>query len=253
MKTVVSITNPILIVMIIGHLIGDFYLQSDKLVEKRKTGIGYLFLHSLIYAICMSTVVLLCIPISIESIKLSASLSLVHLMIDLVKHIISSIYNKHNQNAQNSKIFNILVFFIDQALHIISIGFCYKFICPNMIARSFLQYNINTISSSPLVIILGILLILRPVDIIISKLVFETQSTDKTGKIIGYLERIIIFILLQFGAYSSIAFVLTAKSIARFKAIEENEGRAKYYLIGTLISTSSVIIISFVLGLCGQP
>ena len=65
------------------------------------------------------------------------------------------------------------------------------------------------------------------------------------------MERGIIFFLLMYGQYSAMAFVLTAKSIARFKEIEENKINAEYYLIGTLFSITCVIVISALFGLCG--
>ncbi|MGE5557384.1 MAG: hypothetical protein ACM3WV_02090 [Bacillota bacterium] len=62
------------------------------------------------------------------------------------------------------------------------------------------------------------------------------EETLKAGRVIGILERwlIVIFILLK--QYGMIGFVLTAKSIARFKKFEEPRF-AEYYLMGTLYST----------------
>lgn len=44
------------------------------------------------------------------------------------------------------------------------------------------------------------------------------------------------------GLYSSIVIVLTAKSIARFKTINDNPGFAEKYLVGTLLSLLMAII-----------
>ena len=63
----------------------------------------------------------------------------------------------------------------------------------------------------------------------------------KAGNIIGKLERIIIAILLLNNQFGVIGFVLTAKSIARFKQME-NRDFAEKYLIGTLTSFLIVLI-----------
>ena len=37
--------------LIIGHLIGDFYLQSDKLVAVKKVNLRYLLIHGALYTL----------------------------------------------------------------------------------------------------------------------------------------------------------------------------------------------------------
>jgi hypothetical protein len=67
------------------------------------------------------------------------------------------------------------------------------------------------------------------------------SDTQQAGRTIGFLERAIILTLTLSGAYTSIAFVLTAKSIARYKELE-NKDFAEYYLVGTLLSTLIAIL-----------
>lgn len=50
-----------------------------------------------------------------------------------------------------------------------------------------------------------------------------------------------IFLLL--GQYAAIGLVFTAKSIARFNKISENQAFAEYYLIGSLFSIISVLVL----------
>lgn len=61
----------------------------------------------------------------------------------------------------------------------------------------------------------------------------------KGGRIIGPLERVLVFGLMLAGAYVLIAAVLAAKGIVRFPEISRDsaEGeRAEYFLIGSLVS-----------------
>lgn len=59
-----------------------------------------------------------------------------------------------------------------------------------------------------------------------------------TGRMIGYLERAIIVILVLCNQVSGVGSVLAAKSLARFKELERDRGFAEIYLIGTLMSTA---------------
>ncbi len=243
------------VVMLIGHLLGDFYLQSDSLVKKRKKCKGYVLLHGLIYTLCMSVAFGICVRISDESIFALIILCFGHLLIDMLKSFFDN--PKNNKSIRKDTV----VFFADQASHIINILLVSILFSSKVQLYSYVTLNIAKLPNKPLMIILGLLCILKPIDIIISNFLFGNKNSVininplkdlvKSGRIIGYLERIIIFILMQFGAFSAIAFVLTAKSVARFKELEQEE-RAKYYLIGTLFSACSVIVIAFVLGLCNS-
>lgn len=61
------------------------------------------------------------------------------------------------------------------------------------------------------------------------------------GYIIGILERIIILLGIAIMQPGIAGFVLTAKSIARFKKLD-NDSFAEYFIIGTFISFISAII-----------
>jgi hypothetical protein len=61
-----------------------------------------------------------------------------------------------------------------------------------------------------------------------------------TGRIIGLLERTIIYVLVLLNQFTAIAFVLTAKSFARYKALDDREF-AEYVLVGTLLSSAVAI------------
>ena len=69
---------------------------------------------------------------------------------------------------------------------------------------------------------------------------------NNAGSIIGKLERIITAILLLGNQYSVIGLVLTAKSIARFKQLEDKDFAEKY-LIGTLLSLSISLILTLLI------
>ncbi len=65
-----------------------------------------------------------------------------------------------------------------------------------------------------------------------------------TGRIIGILERTLIFALFLMNQVPAIAWIIAAKSLARFRNLNE-KGFAEYYLIGTLMSVLIAIVGGF--------
>jgi hypothetical protein len=64
----------------------------------------------------------------------------------------------------------------------------------------------------------------------------EKREYDR-GRLIGLLERLIIFFLVVQSQFTTLGFVITAKGIARFKELENREF-AEYFLIGTMLSVA---------------
>ncbi|MCD2169449.1 hypothetical protein LPW41_07005 [Microbacterium sp. JC 701] len=70
----------------------------------------------------------------------------------------------------------------------------------------------------------------------------------KGGRLIGPLERILVFVLTLTGAYTLLAAVLAAKGIVRFPEIsrDRDDGdRAEYFLIGSLVSWVTALAAAF--------
>ena len=65
----------------------------------------------------------------------------------------------------------------------------------------------------------------------------RAQAVLGAGSLLGWLERMLYFSFLLAGQPTAAAFALTAKSAARFPALQrDEEGLAEYYLIGSLSS-----------------
>ena len=63
-----------------------------------------------------------------------------------------------------------------------------------------------------------------------------TASAEyKRGRVIGLLERLLLFYLVLGGHYGALGFVIAAKTMARFKNLEDRNF-AEYFLVGTLLS-----------------
>ncbi len=102
----------------------------------------------------------------------------------------------------------------------------------------------------------ALLLIHKPVNIAIQKMLTVYRPQKKTdtiasdynaGRFIGTVERCVMLILMAIRQYSASGLVLTAKSIARYDKISKESDFAEYYLLGTLLSLLSVIMVSFLM------
>ena len=117
-----------------------------------------------------------------------------------------------------------------------------------MTARGFVSYEIAYLPALPVTILLGLLCVLRPVGMWI----WDGKGQNKAGQTIGYLERVLILLFLLYRQFTAIAFVLTAKSVARYEAISKERMRAEDFLIGTLKSSAAAFLIALLLGLIGK-
>lgn len=75
------------------------------------------------------------------------------------------------------------------------------------------------------------------------------DGLKSAGKIIGILERILIFTFIIIGQYEAIGFLIAAKSIYRFTDLKSSSERkfSEYVLIGTLLSFIIAILVGIVI------
>lgn len=217
----------ILIKLLIAHIIGDFFLQSQKSVkdkEKRKLKSSKLYIHVLLH-ILLTTLILWNLSLWPIILIIGAS----HLIIDALKLSLQTKTTKR------------LYFFIDQLLHITVLIACYAYV-----SEAFLTVNL-ALDQTHLLLLLCFLFLTNPVSIImktiflkwnISQLVKNNQSLEDAGKYIGILERVLVFIFIVTNHWEAVGFLITAKSVFRFGDLRESKDRqlTEYILIGTLIS-----------------
>ncbi|CAH2713714.1 hypothetical protein BACCIP111895_00868 [Neobacillus rhizosphaerae] len=75
--------------------------------------------------------------------------------------------------------------------------------------------------------------------------IFSKQDLSR-GKLIGYIERLLVLVLTFYHAYPAIGFIVAAKSIARFKQMDDRDW-AEYFLLGTLTSMFIGITLGIIL------
>ncbi|HHU20618.1 MAG TPA: DUF3307 domain-containing protein [Bacilli bacterium] len=242
----------VFLLFLIGHVLADFYLQTSKLALEKDLLFTKLLKHCLIY---MLTMIVIIIPvISIELLLWTVIICLVHFVVDLIKFLLKKKFS-FSFKLDTS------VFFIDQLVHILTIVFAVAAIFYLSVPFDYLGWIGKVIEQSqidPINIlswVLIILIIIKPISIIIRKVLFHYRPTNNdeadgypnAGALIGILERSIILLLLSVGQYSAIGFVLTAKSIARYNKMADDPKFSEYYLLGTLLSSLLVIVIYLII------
>lgn len=243
------------LLLLFAHLLGDFYMQTDRQAEKKEKNFKWVLLHGLFY---WMAVLLVSIPVMSGQVALYGTIAaVVHLVIDALKFLYIS-----SKRKKKSKPVGSYLFFVDQAIHLLSIAvIAYIFI----IRGNTVQINANVqlvfktldIPARTLLSwVVAFLAIHKPANIAISEILKNYKPKDKdsiiednkkAGRLIGTLERTIILVLIFLDQYSAIGLVLTAKSIARYEKITKDSAFSEYYLIGTLLSTLLVIAVALIL------
>ncbi|SKC41124.1 Protein of unknown function [Maledivibacter halophilus] len=275
-------SNLIISLLILSHIVGDFYLQNNKIAKGKIHSDNILLKHSIHHFLTS-----LLLTISFFSIKLTIILfgfAFSHYLVDKHKIRLSKKYNKYS----------LILFFTDQFLHILIIFAAYPLYhfldlntlyinLSNMIINIYpILKVINNNIWTQLILSISFFLFIINGGTIITKLTLlelssqytseaknneavETHDISNTtnpsiheiaatldesnsksgGEIIGILERILIFTFILINNYVAITFVITAKSIARFDKITKDKSFSDKFLIGTLTSTSIAIFCGF--------
>jgi len=76
-----------------------------------------------------------------------------------------------------------------------------------------------------------------------SKLSSVQTVALRHGMLIGYLERLLIVILIVQNSYEGLGFLIGAKGLIRSKELTENRDLAEYFLIGSLLSVLCGVVV----------
>ncbi|WP_226676718.1 DUF3307 domain-containing protein [Mesobacillus jeotgali] len=273
----------LLLSLIIAHLLADFYLQTDHMVQDKLKNLKKHILHHFLVNIALLTAGWLLFYQGEDPVTTVVwpvlFITSTHLIIDLVKiKIVDQFTARENLNK-------LWFFVLDQLLHLFML-----LIALQLFYQKSLVSNINRfiqllfeegrqLDASSTVLVIVIILILGTtvsghiVRILLGSLpgqllTFEGKYTFKNelkepayqqtsngdrglseqysymifnkhdmsrGKLIGYIERLLVILLTYYSSYPAIAFIVTAKSIARFKQMDDRDW-AEYFLLGTLTS-----------------
>ena len=252
--------QPLLLLLLFGHVIGDFYFQTDNMAkgkcatDKRERW-KWLACHGVGYALAMAVVLFPVVRFSWGLLVAFLVVSVSHFVLDVFKRFIPK-----------------KPFIFDQIMHVVIIFLVWFIWHDEMAVWPYINWlngmvfpRLTALHENPYWMLLGVLLILRPVGRLIkSNEIWDfgeakgaESGSDKkhSGRMIGYLERLIIFFLMLNNAVATIGFVIAAKSVIRFPEIiseadkTEKRSRVEYYLIGTLLSMACTFVVYVLLRL----
>lgn len=213
----------LLLSLLMAHVIGDFYLQSDKYCKKKeesKLKSPFLYVHSILHRV-LSWAFVSTVDFWIYALLIFVT----HLLIDAMKSYMCK---------------GLWSFLIDQIAHIIILCFiAHLYVSQCHLPIQSIDF-LNHISIPAFVF--AILCCLKPTNILI-KLILERYKIGETescksmknaGALIGNLERILTLVFVLIGQYEAVGFILAAKSVLRFK--DTDTAKTEYVLAGTLLS-----------------
>ncbi len=214
------------ILILIIYLLSNYYIFNNKNLQLKQ-----IFYSSLVY----QTLLLLLLVF-----QFNLKLFVVYLILGISHYFIHMLYYYFYTRTSKKN----LLFISEQILQFFIILFVDQYLT--------YEYSFITNNQTFFKIVLSLLLIGLPCNVLFKMLFKQFKPEDKdeidqtfknAGATIGVLERILILICLINTLYTSIGLIFTAKSIARYKRINDEPAFSEYYLIGTLSSVLFTVLV----------
>ncbi len=213
----------VVLTLLVAHLIADYLLQSDWIITNKKRPLA-MFLH---IGIVFMTALLALRGAIIPALAIAG----LHLLIDLAKTF-----------AMPNRLWAYLA---DQAAHVGTIV---------LVVWAFPEthtlWSANPQVDYALAIAAGFLVTVWAGGPAVGLLMQDFQSDQSAGlpnagRMIGMLERGMIYVLVITGQPAAIGFLIAAKSVLRFDTASKDQKASEYVIIGTLASFGWALLASF--------
>ncbi len=208
---------PTIAALFLAHVLADFVLQTDAMVATKSSPLT-LAKHG---ALVLVTAALATGTLS----PWLAALTAAHIAIDLAK-------------ARAPR--NIWAFLADQTAHAATL----------IAAAALIPMAWPATAAALMTLIAGAVLATRAGGYAVG-LLMEPWAADLAvgltgaGRVIGNLERGLIFLLILTGQTQNIGFLIAAKSVLRFGIVSDDRKASEYVIIGTIASVSWAIAAAF--------
>lgn len=204
--------------LLLAHALADFVFQTARIVANKRR-FPVLVLHG---AIVLATAQ--AATGRIDAWELLA-LALVHMAIDAAKTQLAAP--------------GLPAFLADQGAHLLSLAGL-AWLRPDLVAGGFW----GDVPALPALMayLAGVIVTIRAGGFAVGELMRDYQHASlpeglpNGGRMIGLLERAMIFLLVLVGQPAGIGFLIAAKSILRFDTASKNQHASEYVIIGTLAS-----------------
>lgn len=236
------------LLLITAHFLGDFTMQSSEIAQKKRGNFKYLLLHGVVYA-CVVGGAAFVVVLPRRAAQAMAFLGVSHLLIDWLRIRLNKAFPGQEMGFWS--------FFGDQALHIgLILAVAASWEASDTTALWRWAQGLRGFREG-MVYMTAFAALWDPACVFVKLLFYyyadaeqeemeQPPSNPNAGVLIGKLERVILVVLVLADQIGSIAFVLTAKSLARHKQLEDIQFAEKY-LVGTLASTAIAILTGMLL------
>lgn len=212
-----------------AHVLADFVFQTNWIAgAKAARHPGAMILH--VGTVAIASALALGAPTQ-DALMAVAVLTGLHLAIDIAKTFAPP---------------GLGPFLTDQALHLVTITAVAAWI-PGLWAQGY--WSGQAWLPGLMVLVAGAVLATRAGGFALAMLMqpwadVRLDGLPGGGRIIGYLERGMIFVLILTGQAGGIGFLIAAKSVLRFGAVKEEARLGEYVIVGTLASFGWAIVMA---------
>lgn len=213
--------------LLFAHVLADFVFQTDWIIAHKRRPYGFLA-HALVVALTAWIALGFADPLAL------AVLVAAHMAIDAVKTF--------------GGFRDLRAFLIDQAAHIAVIC-AISWASPGLWETGAWAAYPGLLQ--PMALLTGLILTLRTGEYATALLMrpyrgrVNNAGLKNGGRVIGLLERGLIFVLIGLGQPLGVGFLVAAKSVLRFGTATRDQRSAEYVIIGTLASFGWAILVAY--------
>jgi magnesium-transporting ATPase (P-type) len=259
-----------MIVLLLAHFLSDFVFQGNKLLKEKKDSPlkGNLKHASIVFCIIFFGIILSYLYSNGFNWSPLWSILLKILIFSLVNAIIHFVidYSKSKVSSESNLKLELIFTVVDQVIHVFILYILLKLLIPDiqLISQS-MQSSYNLVLYLIIVTFVSGVFIRKILDVIMNNIYLnnieinkankeagrveqkklpesdmDSDKRDNTGKLIGIVERSILFLALVL-KLPEIAMVIVAfKTLSRYTKLKENE---EYYIFGNLLSFLFVLLV----------
>ncbi|MEP1767603.1 MAG: DUF3307 domain-containing protein [Sulfitobacter sp.] len=221
------LTLDLLIALICAHLLADFVFQTTNMVLNKQRPV-FMLMHG-VHVFALTAL------LSGGAMRLSLLIAVSHVAIDSIKvHLAPD---------------NLRTYLMDQCAHLAVILCAVLWLPQVWVAPWWPPLNTDMIQIA--LVISGLITATMAggpaVGHLMARYKFDAQpdGLEYAGRIIGLMERGLIFLMVMIGEPSGIGFLIAAKSILRFDTVSRDQKMSEYVIIGTLASYGWALAASF--------
>lgn len=241
-----------LLALLCGHFLGDFVLQTDRMVKLKNTHLKWMLSHGL--QVALITWILLG---NFSAWWIVGIVFFLHLLTDYTKKILSHESPDNNECLDGR---NFGLFIGDQCFHIvllIILWYCLRKYNIAAVQENSWELLLSSQHKKGLLLLTGLAVGISGVGVVLKYQMSEfsqkieaqdREGLPKGGKTIGTLERLLVFMFVLVGKPEGVGFVIAAKSVFRIGQLtnKKEKDHAEYIMIGTLRSFAYALLIAFI-------